>query len=390
MTLTSGTTALIVAAGAGNRMGAGPPKQYRLLDGKSVLAHSVDIFAAHPAIDEVQIVIGPGQERLYQDSVQDRGLPPAVVGGDSRRESVLVGLRAVKHDHVLIHDAARPFVPGAVIDRLLAALTQHQGAVPVLPVVDTVARQSIEANPGMLGDTIDRSALVRVQTPQAFLTSAVLDAHGRWPIGREATDDAQMLREAGGSVAMVDGDAALEKLTYETDFAAAALRFGSSMITRTGSGYDVHAFGGEGPVWLGGVAIPHGRGLAGHSDADVALHALTDALLGAAALGDIGDHFPPSDPQWKGAPSRLFLEHAVRLIVAHGGVIDHVDLTIICEEPRIGPYRDSIRASIAETLQLPVTRVSVKATTTERLGFTGRAEGIAAQAIATIRMKDFQ
>ena len=189
---------------------------------------------------------------------------------------------------------------------------------------------------------------------------------------------------------MVDGDAALEKLTYETDFAAAALRFGSSMITRTGSGYDVHAFGGEGPVWLGGVAIPHGRGLAGHSDADVALHALTDALLGAAALGDIGDHFPPSDPQWKGAPSRLFLEHAVRLIVAHGGVIDHVDLTIICEEPRIGPYRDSIRASIAETLQLPVTRVSVKATTTERLGFTGRAEGIAAQAIATIRMKDFQ
>jgi len=367
-------------------MGGDVPKQYRMIGGRSVLAHAIDALAAHPAIDAVQVVIGAGQEALYEQAVGERRLPAPVTGGASRRDSVLAGLRAVQNDHVLIHDAARPFVPVAVIDRLLEALEAHPGAVPVLPVADTVAY----ARDGLLGDTIDRSTLSRIQTPQAFRTSAILDAHGAWPAGHEATDDAQMLRAAGMSVALVAGDAALEKLTYESDFAAAERRLDSAMIARTGLGFDVHAFGGDGPVWLGGVALPHARGLAGHSDADVALHALTDALLGAAALGDLGDHFPPSDPQWKGAPSRLFLEHAASLISARDGVIDHADLTIICELPKIGPYRDSIRESIAGMLRLPVTRISVKATTTERLGFTGRAEGIAAQAVTTIRMKDFE
>lgn len=386
MTSIPQATALIVAAGSGSRMGGDVPKQYRMIGGKSVLAHAIDGLAAHPSIEAVQVVIGAGQEALYEQAIGDRRLPSPVTGGASRRESVLAGLRAVQSSYVLIHDAARPFVPAAVIDRLLEALEAYQGAVPVLPVADTVAR----GQDGLLGDAIDRSTLSRIQTPQAFQLAAILDAHGRWFPDREATDDAQILRAAGMPVALVAGDPALEKLTYETDFVAAARRLDGAMIARTGLGFDVHAFGGEGPVWLGGIAVQHPRGLAGHSDADVALHALTDALLGAAALGDIGDHFPPSGPQWKGAPSRLFLEHAAALISARGGVIDHADLTIICESPKIGPYRDSIRASIAGILRLPITRISVKATTTERLGFTGRAEGIAAQAVATIRMKDFE
>lgn len=385
MTANSGTTVLIVAAGKGSRAGEGTPKQYRIIGGRSVLAHAIDAFLAHPAIDEIQVVIGEGQGWLYHYAIGERSLPPPVIGGATRRASVLAGLEAIHGTKVLIHDAARPFVTVGVIDRLIDALNMHQGAVPVLPLVDTIALGGAQ-----LGDTVDRSSLVRVQTPQAFVTAAIRDAHARWSDAVEATDDAQVFRAGGGNVAMVDGDPALEKLTYETDFAIAARRLHAGMISRTGMGFDVHAFGGEGPVWLGGVAVPHHRGLAGHSDADVALHALTDALLGAAALGDIGDHFPPSDPRWKGAPSRLFMEHAAALIAAQGGIIDHLDLTLICETPRIGPYRDSIRANIGAILRLPLARISVKATTTERLGFTGRAEGIAAQAVATIRMKDFE
>jgi 2-C-methyl-D-erythritol 4-phosphate cytidylyltransferase / 2-C-methyl-D-erythritol 2,4-cyclodiphosphate synthase len=383
MTTDQSITALIVAAGSGSRAGEGIPKQYRSIAGKAVLAHAIDALAAHPAIEVVQIVIGEGQQALYEKAIGDRALPTPITGGASRRDSVLAGLRAVSSRHVLIHDAARPFVPLAVVDRLLQALEHSPGVVPVLPLVDTIAQGGAH-----LGATLDRSALVRVQTPQAFATQAIIDAHARWAMDDVATDDAQVLRAAGGQVGMVPGDIALEKLTYEPDFVAAAERLTAGMVSRTGMGFDVHAFGGEGPVWLCGIAVPHARGLAGHSDADVALHALTDALLGAAALGDIGDHFPPSDPQWKGAPSRLFLEHAVQLITSRGGMIDHVDLTIICEAPRVGPYRDSMRAALADMLQLPVTRISVKATTTERLGFTGRSEGIAAQAVATIRMKD--
>ena len=378
-------TALVVAAGSGSRAGDGIPKQYRMIAGKSVLAHAVDSLLAHPGIAQVQVVIGQDHHEFYEDAMAGRSLPPPVIGGTQRRHSVEAGLESVRSEYVLIHDAARPFVPFEVIDRLIKALERDHGAVPVLPVVDTLARMG-----EMLGDTIDRTTIVRVQTPQAFRTETLVRAHRDWPDQREATDDAQMLRAIGHDVALVAGDPLLEKLTYEVDFELAAARLATGMISRTGMGFDVHAFGGTGPVWLGGIAIPYERGLAGHSDADVALHALTDALLGAAALGDIGDHFPPSDPQWKGAASRLFLEHAATLIRGAGGVIDHVDLTIICEAPRIGPHRLAIRSTIAELLRLPVTRVSVKATTTERLGFTGRTEGIAAQAVATIRMKDIQ
>ena len=370
------SSALIVAAGSGSRAGGDIPKQYRIIGGKSLLAHAIDALAPHMA---VQVVIGAGQEALYAEAIGDRALPPPVTGGATRRDSVLAGLAAIASEYVFIHDAARPFVPASVVAALGEALATSPGAVPVLPVVDSLARGESH-----LGEPVDRAGLLRVQTPQAFRTSAIVDAHRRWPAGREATDDAQVLRAAGGLVAAVPGDPALEKLTYEADFE----RLAPAMISRTGLGFDVHAFGGDGPVWLCGVALPHPRGLAGHSDADVALHAITDALLGAAALGDIGDHFPPSDPQWKGASSRLFLEHAVRLIADRGGIIDHVDVTIICEAPKVGPFRDSMRDSLAEILRLARSRISVKATTTERLGFTGRKEGIAAQAVATIRLRD--
>lgn len=383
MTGDSGITALIVAAGAGNRAGGCCPKQYRLLGGKAVLAHAIDSLAAHPSISAVRVVIGQGQDTLYADAIGARALPAPLTGGATRRESVRAGLAVVDTPFVMIHDAARPFVPAEVIDRLAEALRDHDGAVPVLPVVDSLA-----AGGGVLGAPVDRSAIVRVQTPQAFRTDAIRAAHQAWPADVEATDDAQVLRHVGGTVAMVTGDVRLEKLTYEADFDAAARRLEAGMISRTGMGFDVHAFGGDGPVWLCGIAVPHGRGLAGHSDADVALHALTDALLGAAALGDIGDHFPPSDPQWKGAASHVFVEHAARLIAERGGTIDHVDLTIICEAPKVGPHRAEMRANLARLLRLDEDRISVKATTTERLGFTGRGEGIAAQAVATIRMKD--
>ncbi|MDO6413108.1 bifunctional 2-C-methyl-D-erythritol 4-phosphate cytidylyltransferase/2-C-methyl-D-erythritol 2,4-cyclodiphosphate synthase [Sphingomonas sp. BIUV-7] len=377
------TTALIVAAGQGTRSGAGMPKQYRKIAGKSVLAHAIDALQAHPAIDAVQIVIGPGQQEAYAEAIGSRALPAPVIGGATRRESVANGLAAIGGSRVLIHDAARPFVPGEVIDRLLAALDGHAGAVPVLPVADTIVRVD-----ETLGEVVAREALRRVQTPQAFRLDAIRAAHAAWPADRDASDDAQMLRAAGHAVAIVEGSALLEKLTYPSDFAAAEQRLARSLVSRTGLGFDVHAFDTGTSVWLGGIEIPHTRGLAGHSDADVALHALTDALLGTVGAGDIGTHFPPSDPQWRGAASWRFLDHARHLIVAAGGRIDHVDLTIICEEPKIGPHRPLMRSRIAELLGIEEGKVSVKATTTERLGFTGRREGIAAQAVATVRVPE--
>jgi 2-C-methyl-D-erythritol 4-phosphate cytidylyltransferase/2-C-methyl-D-erythritol 2,4-cyclodiphosphate synthase len=265
----------------------------------------------------------------------------------------------------------------------LVALDDAAGAVPVLPVVDSLARGE-----AMLGDTVPRSGLVRVQTPQAFRFDAILKAHRDWPGAAEATDDAQVARAAGVDMKMVPGDAMLEKLTYPEDFERAEQRLAARLITRTGFGFDVHAFAPGTELWLGGILIPHSKGLSGHSDADVALHALTDALLGTIGEGDIGQHFPPSDPQWRGAASSLFLEHARSLIEKRGGVIDHADITIICEAPKIGPHRDSIRQRIAALLRLPLERISLKATTTERLGFTGRGEGIAAQAIASVRLPE--
>ena len=378
------TAALIVAAGSGTRAG-GAPKQFRRLGGRALLAQAVHSLQ-HDRIDLIQVVIGEGQEDAYREAVGALPLPSPVTGGATRQQSVRSGLEALARDGgidlVLIHDAARPFVPAAVIDRLLDALGDHQGAVPVLPVVDTLARRH-----DGLGETVPRDDLVRVQTPQAFRFADIVRAHQAWD-GGDATDDAQMARAAGMSVAVVPGDAMLEKLTYEPDFERAERLLASRMVPRTGLGFDVHSFGPGDAVWLGGVLVPHDRGLVGHSDADVVLHALTDALLGAIGAGDIGDHFPPSDPKWRGADSSLFLEHARNLVEARGGRITHVDATIICEAPRVGPHRDSMRERIAGLLRLPVQRVSIKATTTERLGFTGRGEGIAAQAIATIIVKE--
>jgi 2-C-methyl-D-erythritol 4-phosphate cytidylyltransferase/2-C-methyl-D-erythritol 2,4-cyclodiphosphate synthase len=370
------TVALVVAAGSGNRAGGETPKQYRRIGGKAVLAYAVD-HLRHAAIDEVQVVIGPGQEEAYRDAIGDRRLPSPVIGGPSRRQSAQQGLQALQGaERVLIHDAARPFLPAAVIDRLLGALDGHDGAIPALPVVDTLARGN--------GEPVPRDDLILVQTPQAFRFDAIRRAHAAWS-GGDATDDAQIARAAGLDVAIVAGDPALEKLTWEADFLRAEA---ARLVSRTGMGFDVHALAAGEELWLGGVRIPHDKGLKGHSDADVVLHALTDAILGALPAGDIGDHFPPSDPRWRGAPSSLFLAAARDLVEQAGGRIDHVDVTIICEAPRIAPHREAMRMRIADVLRLPPSRISIKATTTERLGFAGRGEGIAAQAVASVRLPE--
>lgn len=375
------TVAILVAAGSGERAGLGLPKQYAPIAGRATIARAVDALLAHPAIDTVQAVIGAGQEAMFADAVAGRPLPPPVIGGATRRDSVRAGLAAVTADRVLIHDAARPFLPAAVIDRLLAALDRDEAAVPVLPVVDTLA-----LGDGTLGDVVPRDGLHRVQTPQAFRLPAIRRAHAAWT-GGEATDDAQVARAAGIAVTLVAGDRRLEKLTHEADFAEADRRLRASAEPRIGFGHDVHAFADGDHVWLCGVRVPHDRALAGHSDADVGLHALTDALLAAIADGDIGQHFPPSDPQWRGASSDRFLLHARDRVVRAGGRIGHVDVTLICEAPKVGPHRDAMRGTIARLLGLDPARVSVKATTTERLGFTGRREGIAASAVATVMME---
>lgn len=373
-------TAIIVAAGTGERLGGGLPKQYRLLGGRPVLRWAAEALAAHPSVAALRVVVGAGQLDLAAAALG--GLDAQyVTGGATRADSVRAGLLGVTSDAVLVHDAARPFCPPQVIDRLIAALEFHDGAAPVLAVSDTVARAD-----GTLGAHLDRSGLVRVQTPQAARTAALQAAYARWT-GDSPTDESSVLRAAGMKVAAIAGSPDLQKITTAEDFARAERWLGGQWVSRTGMGFDVHAFGGPGPVILGGVEIAHDRGLAGHSDADVVLHALTDALLGAAGLGDIGEHFPPADLRWKDAPSHLFLAHAAALARAEGAIIDHLDCTIICETPKIGPHRAAMRSRIAAIVDLPLGRVSVKATTTERLGFTGRGEGIAAQAIATVRAR---
>ncbi|WP_333572053.1 bifunctional 2-C-methyl-D-erythritol 4-phosphate cytidylyltransferase/2-C-methyl-D-erythritol 2,4-cyclodiphosphate synthase [Sphingomonas sp.] len=376
------TAAILVAAGSGTRAGGSVPKQYAPLGGRPLIAYAHQALASHPKIDAVLTVIGAGQEALLEAAL---GTTPFVTGGATRRESVRNGLEALlagNFTHVLIHDAARPFLPARVIDDLLTSLGAAAGAIPALPVADTLVR----GEGALIGDTVPRDGLYRVQTPQAFAFDAILDAHRRWPAEQEATDDAQMLRATGGQVALVPGDSMLEKITHPADFAAAEARLASAMRVRTATGYDVHRFAEGEALWLGGVRIPHSKGLSGHSDADVALHAITDALLGTIGAGDIGMHFPPSDPQWRGAASARFLEHAASLVAAEGGILDFIDVTLICEAPKIGPHREAIRASIATILGLDPGQVSVKATTTERLGFTGRGEGMAAQAVATVRV----
>jgi 2-C-methyl-D-erythritol 4-phosphate cytidylyltransferase/2-C-methyl-D-erythritol 2,4-cyclodiphosphate synthase len=376
----TGTAALIVAAGKGVRSGGTLPKQFAPLAGKPMIAHSFAALERHPAIDRVIVAIGDGQDAALTAALGD---VERVKGGATRRLSVLAGLEALagtNPERVLIHDAARPFLRSSVIDRLLTALDSDDGAVPALPVADTLARGD-----SALGDIVPRDSLHRIQTPQAFRFNVIIGAHRGWQ-GDEPTDDAQMARKAGSSVKLVEGDLMLEKITYPADFAAAEARHAAGMRVRSATGFDVHRLVEGEQLWLGGVLIPHDKGLSGHSDADVALHAITDALLGTIAEGDIGTHFPPTDPQWRGADSAQFLEHAASLVAARGGIIDFIDLTLICEAPKIGPHRVAMRDRIASLLRLATGQISVKATTTERLGFAGRGEGIAAQAIATIRI----
>ena len=373
------TTALIVAAGRGERAGGDVPKQFRLIGGKPMLRWAVESLIRHPAVQSTRIVIAEGQQDSAKQALQGLDIGELITGGAERADSVRAGLEAIEADAVLVHDAARPFCPPPVVDRLLASLEFFEGAAPVLPVGDTLARIA-----DTLGDPVDRAGLGRVQTPQAFRLGALRSAYDLWN-GPSPTDETTVLRAAGMKVAAVTGDPALEKITLPSDFDRAEQWLAGRLTPRTGMGFDVHAFSGNGPIMLGGLEVPHDRGLAGHSDADVILHAITDALLGAAGLGDIGEHFPPSDPQWKGADSSLFLAHAAALVRDKGGLIDHIDCTIIAEASKVGPYRQTMRSRIAEILGLSVDQVSVKATTTEGLGFTGRREGIAAQAIASIR-----
>jgi 2-C-methyl-D-erythritol 4-phosphate cytidylyltransferase/2-C-methyl-D-erythritol 2,4-cyclodiphosphate synthase len=396
MTASSATlnAALIVAAGRGTRAGGGEvPKQYRTVGGISVLRRSIDLFLNHPAISFVQVVIGSGDAGLYAAAApSDPRLLPAVEGGQTRQESVLRGLDAletVRPDRVLIHDAARPFAGGDLVGRVVERLDQFEAVLPALPVADTL--KSVGAD-GLATVTVPREGLFAAQTPQGFAYDAIRAAHRRAASAREDfTDDAGIAVWSGMEVAVVPGEAENIKLTTAADIAAAnhwlTVELAAALgDVRVGTGYDVHAFGPGDHVTLGGVVIAHGRGLVGHSDADVALHALTDAILGAVADGDIGAHFPPSDPQWKGAASDRFLAFAAARVAARGGIIAHLDLAIMAEEPRIGPHRDAMRARIAAIAGVGIDRVAVKATTNERLGFIGRGEGIAAIGTATIRL----
>lgn len=371
--------ALIVAAGTGSRAGGGLPKQYRPVSGKPMLSHSVERLLMHPAIGEVRVIIHPDHADLYAGAVCARVTPSIengkmgapIFGGAERADSVRAGLAAITADYVLVHDAARPFISHAVIDRLLEKLDATTGVVPSLAVADTVRRHTNGS-----WQEVPRDGLQRIQTPQAFPHAQLLAAHKG-----NVTDEAAAWLAAGHTLAYVEGEERLRKMTTQADI--------ESAITRriaTGTGFDVHRFVPGEHVIIGGVTIPHTHKLDGHSDADVALHALTDALLGALGEGDIGAHFPPSDARWKGADSTIFVAEALRLVRERGGNVQHVDVTIICEAPKIGPHRDTMRQRIANLLAVPLAYVSVKATTTEQLGFTGRREGIAAQAIATLSL----
>ncbi|MFT4134624.1 bifunctional 2-C-methyl-D-erythritol 4-phosphate cytidylyltransferase/2-C-methyl-D-erythritol 2,4-cyclodiphosphate synthase [Labrys sp. (in: a-proteobacteria)] len=384
--------ALIVAAGRGSRVGGAVPKQYRLLGGQSVLARTLALFEQHPAIDSIVTVIGAGDEDLF--AACSAGISKqagSVPGGSTRQASCLAGLKALNGDRpdiVLLHDAARPFASPALIDRAIEAARAHGAAVPGLAVTDTIKQIDMD---GRVKATPERSLLRAVQTPQAFGFDLILSSHlAAAEAGIETlTDDGAVAEWAGHPLHIFEGEATNMKLTTESDFQRAeqaANDLAALGDIRTGTGFDVHAFDEGDHVWLNGVKIPHERALKGHSDADVGLHALTDAILGAIGDGDIGSHFPPSDPQWKGASSDRFLAHAVGLVRARGGAIAHLDVTLLCEAPKVGPHRDAMRARIAEIAGIAVDRVGVKATTTEGLGFTGRREGIAAMASATVRL----
>ena len=374
-------SAVIVAAGASTRAGPGAPKPWRSLGGRPILSWSIGALAAAGA---AEIVVVAASDRLTEATRLLDGVPNAraIVGGATRALSVQAGLSALTasaETAVLIHDAARPFVNRGHVEALLAALASADGAVPALPVADTLKRGA-----GTIEATASRDGLWRAQTPQAFQLGALREAYASWPVGAEPTDDAAVVERAGGRVAMTPGDPILMKLTYPEDFAMAERLAATSRITRIGQGVDAHRWGPGEAVWLCGVKIDHDHTLIGHSDADAGLHALTDAILGAIGEGDIGEHFPPSDPQWKGAASDRFLIHAVELVAARGGRILNADVTLICERPKIRPHRDAMRQRLADLLKLPLDRVSVKATTTEGMGFTGREEGLLAQAVVLV------
>ncbi len=368
--------AIIVAAGKGLRAGGEAPKQFRIWRGKPLVRHSAETLAAAGA-DPLVVVIAPDTEDAARTALAGLDQCRFVPGGVTRQDSVRNGLEALAQGDpakVLIHDAARPDLPRAVIERLLSALDNHPGAIPVLPVVDSLA---LAGEDGTMAGKALRETLRRVQTPQAFRFDAILAAHRQWSGATDAGDDAQVLTASSGSVALVDGDERLKKITFAEDFDNAM----TAPAFRIGQGFDVHRLEVGEELWLCGVQIPHDKGLAGHSDADVALHAITDAVLGAIGAGDIGTHFPPSDPQWRGARSARFLEHAVGLARDAGYAIGNVDLTLICEAPKVGPHRPAMRAQVSQIMGLAEDAVSIKATTTEKLGFTGRGEGIAAQAV---------
>ncbi len=372
---------LIVAAGKGERAGTSLPKQYEALAGQPMLRRTVQAFAGHP----VQVVIGPGQEALARAALAGLDLPAPVPGGATRQESVRLGLEALGQDapdFVLIHDAARPLVSAKVIAAVIAALEGGaEGALPMVAAADTLRRMDAHGHFTL----VSRENLYRAQTPQGFIYARILAAH-RQHAATEVTDDVALAELAGMTVAMVEGEEKNIKVTRKEDFALAETLLGATGDVRTATGYDVHKFTAGDHIWLCGLKLPHSHGLEGHSDADVGLHAITDALLGCIGEGDIGMHFPPTDERWRGAASWKFLDHAASLVRAKGGVITHVDVTLICERPKVGPHRDAMKAKVAEILGLELSRVSVKATTTEGLGFTGRREGIAAQAIATVRL----
>jgi 2-C-methyl-D-erythritol 4-phosphate cytidylyltransferase/2-C-methyl-D-erythritol 2,4-cyclodiphosphate synthase len=378
---------LIVAAGKGVRAGGDLPKQYRSLAGEPILRRTLTAFAHHPRIDAVAVVIADGAADLFAKAAEGApNLLPPITGGSERQVSVRLGLEALEQegfDLVLIHDGARPLVSAATIDKVIDALGEGEAAIAALPLHDTLKR---DRGDGMATETVPRQGLWRAQTPQGFHMKSILDLHRRYADRQDMTDDASLCEEAGLGVRLVEDDARNIKITRPEDFALAETFLASTMETRTGSGFDVHAFESGDAVTLCGVTIPHTAKLKGHSDADVGMHALTDAIYGALGEGDIGQHFPPSEAKWKGAASEVFLRHAAQRTRDRGGRIVHCDVTLICEAPKVGPHRAAMQARLAEILGIDQTRVSVKATTTEKLGFTGRSEGIAAQAIATLAL----
>jgi 2-C-methyl-D-erythritol 4-phosphate cytidylyltransferase/2-C-methyl-D-erythritol 2,4-cyclodiphosphate synthase len=385
----AGVAAVIVAAGTGTRVGGIMPKQFRPIGGVSMLRRALSMFAEHGEISLIQPVIREEDIENYRAVAAELDVLRPAFGGTTRQCSVRAGLEALaaqKPDIVLIHDAARPFASAGLVSRAITAAKQSGAAVPVLPVTDTV--KTVDAE-GLVGATLDRNSLRLVQTPQGFAFPDLLEAHRRaLAASREDfTDDAALAEWAGHKVSVFAGETGNIKITDESDFARAeAMAFATLGDVRIGTGIDVHAFGPGDHVTLGGLRITHDRSLVGHSDADVALHALVDAILGALAEGDIGAHFPPSDPQWRNASSDRFLAFAAERVKARGGHIGHFDLTLVCEAPKIGPHRDAMRAKIAGLAGIDMSRVAVKATTSEKLGFTGRGEGIAAYATVTIRL----